>query len=72
MSRLTHPRVNGIKAGYWSPAKKDDLIGKLGPIEEQIPDLLNRLCNHFCKYGLGKDPTPCDRCPLNTIDRLID
>ncbi|MBQ3089537.1 MAG: hypothetical protein IJD21_03130 [Oscillospiraceae bacterium] len=72
MARLTHPRVNGIKTGYWSPAKMDELIEKLGPIEEQLPDQLNRLCDYICKYGPSKDPAPCDRCPLNIIDHLID
>lgn len=26
MERLTAKRVNGIKTGYWSPAKKDELV----------------------------------------------
>ena len=25
MNRLTHERNNGIKTGYWSPAKKEEL-----------------------------------------------
>lgn len=36
MSKLTSRRVNGIKYGYWSVAKKDELIDKLGPIEEKL------------------------------------
>ena len=45
MKRLTSERVNGIKTGYWSPAKKDELIQRLGRYEdtglepEQIDDL---------------------------------
>lgn len=31
--RLTHKRCNGIKSGYWSPAKKDDLIDRLAEYE---------------------------------------
>ena len=34
MERLTHERVNGIKTGYWSPAKKDNLIQRLGRYED--------------------------------------
>lgn len=37
MSKLTHERVNGIKTGFWSAAKKDDLVRKLGPIEKDFP-----------------------------------
>lgn len=34
MQRLTFKRVNGIKTGYWSPAKKDELITRLAQYEE--------------------------------------
>ena len=27
-------RYGGIKTGYWSPAKKDDLVQRLGPYED--------------------------------------
>ena len=43
--RLTLKRVNGIKHGYWSPAKKDELIERLAAYEntglspEEIIDL---------------------------------
>ena len=43
--RLTHERVNGIKHGYWSPAKKDELIERLaayentGLLPEEIIDI---------------------------------
>ena len=33
--RLTARRVNGIKTGYWSAAKKDDLIQRLGELEDE-------------------------------------
>ncbi|WP_279220808.1 hypothetical protein [Clostridium sp. OM02-18AC] len=29
MERLTHKRANGIKSGYWSPNKKDELVQRL-------------------------------------------
>lgn len=31
--RLTHKRENGIKSGYWSPNKKDELINRLAEYE---------------------------------------
>ena len=34
MDRLTHPRSNGIKTGYWSPEKKDELIQRLAAYED--------------------------------------
>ena len=34
MERLTHKRVNGIKPGYWSNAKKDELIARLAEYED--------------------------------------
>lgn len=34
MERLTSVRVNGIKSGYWSTAKKDELIQRLGAYED--------------------------------------
>ncbi len=33
MNRLTHERVNGIKTGYWSAAKKDELVHRLAEYE---------------------------------------
>lgn len=33
MNRLTHERNNGIKSGYWSPNKKDELIERLAAYE---------------------------------------
>ena len=33
MERLTHERCNGIKTGYWSAAKKDELIDRLAAYE---------------------------------------
>lgn len=34
MERLTAPRCNGIKSGYWSTAKKDELVQRLGQYED--------------------------------------
>lgn len=48
MNRLTHERCNGIKTGYWSPEKKDELVKALAAYEntgltpEEIIDLKER------------------------------
>lgn len=34
MNRLTSQRCNGIKTGYWSPAKKEELVQRLGLYED--------------------------------------
>lgn len=34
MERLTAPRCNGIKTGYWSTAKKEELVQRLGQYED--------------------------------------
>lgn len=48
MERLTHKRVSGIRAGYWSPNKKQELVDRLAGYEdtgldpEQIQKLKER------------------------------
>lgn len=48
MSRLTHKRNNGIKEGYWSPNKKEELVQQLAEYEdtgldpEQVQQLKER------------------------------
>lgn len=34
MKRLTHSRCSGIKTGYWSPNKKDELVERLAVYED--------------------------------------
>lgn len=34
MNRLTQKWVNGIKIGYWSTSKKDDLVARLAEYED--------------------------------------
>ena len=34
MNRLTQKRVNGIKTGYWSTGKKDELVARLAEYED--------------------------------------
>lgn len=45
MNRLTHERCNGIKTGYWSPEKKDELVKALAEYENTglTPDQIQAL-----------------------------
>ena len=45
MERLTHPRSSGIKTGYWSPNKKDELVERLAAYEDigLTPEEIERL-----------------------------
>lgn len=48
MERLTALRCSGIKSGYWSTAKKDELVQRLGQYEEYedtglTPDEIRRM-----------------------------
>ena len=36
MNRLTHERSNGIKTGYWSPSKKEELVQRLAAYEDTL------------------------------------
>lgn len=54
MERLTHERANGIKSGYWSPSKKQDLIDRLAEYEDTglTPDQIreiDRLYSEKCR-----------------------
>ena len=48
MERLTHKRVSGIKEGYWSPNKKQELVDRLAAYEntgltpEQVQQLQDK------------------------------
>ena len=45
MSRLTHKRNNGIKEGYWSPNKKEELVQQLAEYEDTglMPEQMREL-----------------------------
>lgn len=48
MKRLTHERMSGIKSGYWSPDKKQELVDRLAEYENTglTPEEIKRL-NEF-------------------------
>ena len=66
---LTSERCNGIKPGYWSPAKKDDLIQKLGRIEAEGPRLINETCDLLCHMQVNA--AECADCPLKRLYKVI-
>ena len=55
MNRLTHQRNSGIKTGYWSPNKKEELVTALAAYEDTglTPDDVVRL-NDLEKSQAGK------------------
>lgn len=77
MAKLTSTRVNGIRSGYWSPAKKEELTQRLGDLEHRAPRILNDLCDHYCKYPGREDMTReermeiCNECPMNSLMRMV-
>lgn len=34
LTRLTHKRESGMKSGYWSPNRKEELVEKLAEYED--------------------------------------
>lgn len=60
MERLTHERCNGIKTGYWSPEKKDELVKALAAYEntELTPEEVKAVaeaCKIYKSLGLTPD-----------------
>lgn len=53
MERLTHKRSNGIKSGYWSPAKKEELIQHLAAYEDTgaTPELLKSIDEEYSRMA---------------------
>ena len=60
MDRMTHERVNGLKTGYWSPEKKEELVQRLATYEntglepEEISAKIEA-CNIYKSLGLTPD-----------------
>lgn len=53
MERLTHKRSNGIKSGYWSPTKKEELIQHLAAYEDTgiTPDQLKIINEEYSRMS---------------------
>ena len=73
--RLTHERMNGIKEGYWSPGKKEELVQRLAEYEntgfepEEIKGLADKI------IGLSKlvmaDWNPVEEQLPETSDYIL-
>ena len=67
MQRLTHERGSGIKTGYWSAAKKDELIDRLAEYEntgltpEKIKTLLDPADDDFQSVLICAERYACGR-----------
>ena len=74
MSILTAERVNGIRTGYWSQAKKDELIQKLGPLEHHGENLLGEICDQVCRFAYRQGRLPeeqCEQCPVDKLAKML-
>lgn len=71
--KLTSERCSGIKNGYWSPARKDDLIQRLGQIEHHGPRLLQIVCNKKCLHNDRERMSGalCADCEIYKLARMI-
>lgn len=74
--RLTHERCNGIKSGYWSPAKKQELVDKLAEFEN-LKKLPEAICDNYCRYPQSDMDAAsfegiCKTCPVNDLAALLD
>ena len=56
MERLTHERLNGIRDGYWSPNKKQELVDRLAAYENTNldPEQVKHVKETAKKYLLEK------------------
>ena len=56
MERLTHERLNGIRNGYWSPNKKQELVDRLAAYEntDLDPEQVEHVKETAKKYLLEK------------------
>ena len=60
MQRLTHKRESGMKSGYWSPNKKQELVDRLAMYEDAAEK------DRFGKW------IPCsERLPENNTDVIV-
>ena len=68
----------GPKCGWFSPAKKQDLTDKLGPIEHEAEALISRMCDGYCVKAAKPDGLTqedldriCADCPMTRLAELI-
>lgn len=75
MKRMTSERVNGIKRGYWSIAKKEELVQRLADYEntgltpEEIAEMQEREKTNSLPAPYDPDSVECGNCG-NDMDML--
>lgn len=69
MERLTHERVNGIKAGYWSAATKEVLVQKLAAYE---PDEIRAAIEQAAKNSETKTATIMAECIAGAMKDTLE
>ena len=76
MSRLTY--TNKEKPGYYSPARPEVIIQKLGLIEREGTMLLDEICSGPCKYYAEAEESGelideiCAGCPVTMLQSMIE
>ena len=70
MNRSTQKRVNGIKTGYWSASKKDELVTRLAEYEDTgvNPEEVLRLKKNAVQWIPVTERLPEDGYYLATLD----
>ena len=80
MIKLTHRRTSDPKSGFWSPEEREKLVQKLGRIEHEAFDLIEEVCDRYCKWpdvfeestcGEARLRIRCESCPLDKLSALI-
>lgn len=75
MKRLTAERVNGIKTGYWSASKKEELVQRLAEYEDTgfEPEEIKGLMDMIIALGkmLMKEWIPVERGLPETSDYIL-
>ena len=81
MERLTHERSSGIKTGYWSPDKKEELVNRLAEYENtgltpaqirEIDKLYLALCRELTELRKRQQWIPVDeRLPENPDEIVL-
>lgn len=75
MKRLTAERVNGIKTGYWSPAKKEELVQRLAEYEKTglEPEEIKELAKTIIALGkmLANNWIPVEKRLPETDDYIL-
>ena len=68
--RLTHERCNGIKNGYWSPAKRQELVDKLAEFEN-LKKLPAEICDNYCRYPRSNMVRTASRINAGPVRSMI-